>query len=84
MRNDDHRPRGGNRFTHDRDTWNSNPSNPLRNIAGRAALTRAAPVYLAGIAEHFTAHLTPAEQDAIACGLQRVIDAQTLRIDPRR
>jgi DNA-binding MarR family transcriptional regulator len=52
--------------------------------AGRAALKQAAPVYLDGIAQHFTAHLTPAEQDAIAGGLQRVVDAHALRIDPRR
>jgi DNA-binding MarR family transcriptional regulator len=52
--------------------------------AGRAALKQAAPIYLAGIAEHFTAHLTEAEQTAIACGLQRVVDAHTLRLDPRR
>jgi DNA-binding MarR family transcriptional regulator len=52
--------------------------------AGRAALRKAAPVYLAGIAKHFTAHLTQAEQDAIASGLQRVIDTLTLQIDPRR
>ena len=30
--------------------------------AGRAALRKAAPVYLAGIRRHFTAHLSPAER----------------------
>src|SRR4051794_32597418 len=38
---------------------------------GRAALRRAAPTYLAGIEEHFTRHLTPAEQRTISTALQR-------------
>lgn len=42
---------------------------------GRRAFRRAAPVYLAGIERHFTRHLSPTEQAAIACGLQRVVDA---------
>ena len=49
---------------------------------GRAARRQAAPVYLAGIEEHFSRHLTTAQQDAIAKGLQRVVDAH--EVDPRR
>ncbi len=52
--------------------------------AGRDALRAAAPVYLAGIEEHFTRHLTPAQQRAIARGLQRVVDAHDATADPRR
>jgi DNA-binding MarR family transcriptional regulator len=52
--------------------------------AGRAALRRAAPVYLAGIEEHFTRHLTSSQQQAITTGLQRVIDAHDAQADPRR
>jgi DNA-binding MarR family transcriptional regulator len=48
--------------------------------AGRAALRRAAPVYLAGIDEHFNRHLTVAERRTIARVLQRVLDAQLLDI----
>ena len=49
---------------------------------GRAARRQAAPVYLAGIEKHFSRHLTTAQQDAIAKGLQRVVDAH--EVDPRR
>lgn len=49
---------------------------------GRAARRQAAPVYLAGIEKHFSRHLTAAQQDAIAKGLQRVVDAHD--VDPRR
>ena len=49
---------------------------------GRAARRAAAPVYLAGIEQHFSRHLTAAQQEAIAKGLQRVVDAH--EIDPRR
>jgi DNA-binding MarR family transcriptional regulator len=49
---------------------------------GRAARRQAAPVYLAGIEQHFSRHLTAAQQDAIAKGLQRVVDAHD--VDPRR
>ncbi|VXB68535.1 MarR family winged helix-turn-helix transcriptional regulator [Aeromicrobium sp. 9AM] len=49
---------------------------------GRAARRQAAPVYLAGIEQHFSRHLTTAQQDAIARGLQRVVDAHD--VDPRR
>ena len=52
--------------------------------AGRSALKQAAPVYLAGIARHFTSYLTVAQQRAIAGGLQRVIDAHDAQTDPRR
>ncbi|MEJ7719960.1 MAG: MarR family transcriptional regulator [Ilumatobacteraceae bacterium] len=52
--------------------------------AGRAALRQAAPAYLAGIEEHFTRHLTPAQQRTITVGLQRVIDAHDEQTDPRR
>jgi DNA-binding MarR family transcriptional regulator len=52
--------------------------------AGRAALRRAAPVYLAGIDEHFTRHLTAAERRTIARVLQRVLDAHEPLIGIRR
>jgi DNA-binding MarR family transcriptional regulator len=52
--------------------------------AGRSALKEAAPVYLAGIADHFTSYLTGAQQRSIAAGLQRVIDAHDAQADPRR
>ena len=52
--------------------------------SGRRALRLAAPVYLAGIGEHFTRHLTSAQQHTIVSGLQRVIDAHDSQIDPRR
>ena len=51
---------------------------------GRAARRQAAPVYLAGIEEHFTRHLTHSQQQAITTGLQRVIDAHDAQADPRR
>ncbi|MCU1397303.1 MAG: regulatory protein MarR [Acidimicrobiales bacterium] len=51
---------------------------------GRRALKRAAPVYLAGIDEHFTRHLTNAQQHAIVAGLHRVIDAHDAKVNPRR
>jgi DNA-binding MarR family transcriptional regulator len=52
--------------------------------AGRTALRTAAPVYLAGIHEHFTRHLTPAQQRTIAAGLQKVVDHHDAHTDPRR
>jgi DNA-binding MarR family transcriptional regulator len=52
--------------------------------AGRAALRAAAPIYLAGIEEHFTRHLSIAQQRTIATGLQKVIDAHDAEADPRR
>jgi DNA-binding MarR family transcriptional regulator len=51
---------------------------------GRAALRRAAPVYLDGIERHFTRHLTAAQQRAIVDGLQRVVAAHDAEADPRR
>lgn len=42
--------------------------------AGRRAFRRAAPIYLAGIERHFTAHLSDAERRTITCALQKVID----------
>jgi DNA-binding MarR family transcriptional regulator len=42
---------------------------------GRAALRRTAPAYLAGIREHFTRHLTAAEQQAVARALAKVVAA---------
>jgi DNA-binding MarR family transcriptional regulator len=52
--------------------------------AGRAALKRAAPTYLAAIEEHFTRHLAPGVGRAIAEGLQPVIDAHQELLDLRR
>jgi DNA-binding MarR family transcriptional regulator len=52
--------------------------------AGRAALKRAAPTYLAAIEEHFTRHLARGAGRAIAEGLQPVIDAHRELLDPRR
>lgn len=43
---------------------------------GRAALRRAAPVYLRGIREHFTSHLTDQELRILGRGLQKVLDAR--------
>jgi DNA-binding MarR family transcriptional regulator len=51
---------------------------------GRAALKQAAPVYLAGIEQHFTRYLSTSQQRAVAEGLQRVIDAHDAQTDPRR
>jgi DNA-binding MarR family transcriptional regulator len=47
--------------------------------AGKAALRRAAPVYLRGIDRYFTAHLDDGERATIASALQRVIDAHDNR-----
>ena len=52
--------------------------------AGRAALKQAAPIYLAGIEQHFNRHLTPSAQRAVSAALQRVIDAHQAQLDPRR
>lgn len=52
--------------------------------SGRAALKQAAPVYLHGIEQHFTRHLSVADQRAIGRALQRVIDAHDAVADPRR
>jgi DNA-binding MarR family transcriptional regulator len=52
--------------------------------AGRAALKAAAPHYLAGIEQHFTRYLTPAQQRAVADGLMQVVLAHEAALDPRR
>jgi DNA-binding MarR family transcriptional regulator len=52
--------------------------------AGREALRQAAPLYLAGIDEHFNRHLSPSAQRTIAAALQHVIDAHNLSADIRR
>lgn len=52
--------------------------------AGRAALREAAPLYLAGIEEHFNRHLSQSSRRAIATALQRVIDAHQAQLDLRR
>jgi DNA-binding MarR family transcriptional regulator len=52
--------------------------------SGRTALKQAAPVYLRGIEQHFTRHLSMSDQRAIARALQRVIDAHDAVADPRR
>jgi len=44
--------------------------------SGRQALRAAAPVYLRGIREHFTSHLSEQELAVLGHGLQRVLDAQ--------
>ncbi len=52
--------------------------------AGRTALRRAAPVYLAGIEQHFNRYLSASSRRTIAVALQRVIDAHQAQLDPRR
>jgi DNA-binding MarR family transcriptional regulator len=44
--------------------------------AGRAALRRSAPVYLAGIEEHFARHLSERQRAAMRDGLHQVLAAQ--------
>ncbi len=44
--------------------------------AGRATLRAAAPVYLRGIREHFTSHLSERELIAVGRSLEKVLDAQ--------
>jgi len=51
---------------------------------GRRAFRQTAPVYRRSIAEQFTQYLSPPQQRSIARGLQRVIDAHSATIDPRR
>lgn len=51
---------------------------------GRTALRQAAPIYLAGIEEHFTRHLSAAEQRTVARSLLRVAQVHEAAIDPRR
>jgi DNA-binding MarR family transcriptional regulator len=53
--------------------------------AGRAALRKAAPVYLAGIRRHFTDHLDPTERTQLTQMLDKVVEAhQRLTITPRK
>ncbi|MCC6381287.1 MAG: MarR family transcriptional regulator [Dehalococcoidia bacterium] len=47
--------------------------------AGREALHRAAPAHLAGVYEHFSAHLSPAQAESLRAVLERVLAAQPLR-----
>ena len=48
---------------------------------GRAALRRAAPVYLQGIEEEFLSHLTAGERKALERSLHKVLDAQRSEVD---
>ena len=49
---------------------------------GRAALRKAAPVYLQGIEQEFLAHLTSAERRSLERALRKVLDAQRGRVGP--
>ena len=51
---------------------------------GVDAFRRAAPIYLAGIEEHFNRHLTVAQRKLIADALQPVLDAHGPLLDIRR
>lgn len=51
---------------------------------GRKVLRQTAPLYLAGVEEHFNRHLTPASRRAIETSLQRVVDAHHAELDLRR
>jgi DNA-binding MarR family transcriptional regulator len=53
-------------------------------VAGRQELRRAAPVYLAGIDDHFNRYLTAAQRSFVASALQRVVEAHAEQVDPRR
>lgn len=52
--------------------------------SGRAALRRTAPLYLAGVEQHFNCHLTPRDRRCIETALQRVVDAHHSDFDLRR
>lgn len=52
--------------------------------AGRAALKRAAPQYLASVEQHFNRHLSPTARSSIETSLQRVVDAHQAELDLRR
>lgn len=43
--------------------------------AGAQALRSAAPIYLAGIHEHFSRHLQPQELESMRAGLEHVLEA---------
>jgi DNA-binding MarR family transcriptional regulator len=47
--------------------------------AGRDRLRAAAPVYLDGIARHFTSRMTPAEARTVAAALEKVLAAPDRR-----
>lgn len=49
---------------------------------GRTRLTRAAPVHLRGIREHFLAHLTDREVAAVRSGLEKVAGGAAVPGDP--
>jgi len=51
---------------------------------GRAALKRAAPLYLAGIDRHFNRLVTADDRRRLAQILQQVVDAHQAELDPRR
>jgi DNA-binding MarR family transcriptional regulator len=51
---------------------------------GRAALREAAPVYLAGIEQHFTGLLDPDERRQVTRALTKVAQAHELLAPPRR
>lgn len=50
---------------------------------GRRALRKGAPVYLDGIARHFTAHLSQTEAEVVTTALVRVLEAHRPRINER-
>ena len=52
--------------------------------AGRTALRKAAPVYLAGIRRHFTDHLTATERSRLVTTLGKVIAAHQPPLEIRR
>lgn len=51
--------------------------------AGRRALKKGAPVYLAGIARHFTSHLHATEGAVIIAALSRIVEAHRPLIELR-
>jgi DNA-binding MarR family transcriptional regulator len=51
--------------------------------SGRAALRKAAPIYLAGIRRHFTDHLNPTERGRLVRSLAKVIAAHRPPLDVR-
>lgn len=57
------------------DPWDGRAVRASITARGRQALRRAAPVYLAGIREHFAQHLTDRQLALLRTGLGRVLDA---------